>query len=86
MGISPLDPGSAAGLPDRDVSRGHGPRALGPSDSSDSGSDMVGAESDRSDTDERSPAEREAREGADIDADHIEKIPDGLEDRDVEEE
>jgi hypothetical protein len=86
MGINPLDPASAAGRPDRDISRGHGTHALGPSDSSDSGSDLAGSESDRSDTYERSPAERDAREGADIDADHIEQIPEGLDDEDVEDE
>ncbi len=42
MGINPLDPGSASARPDRDVRRGHGTRALGPSDSSDSGSDVAG--------------------------------------------
>jgi hypothetical protein len=43
MGINPLDPASTAGRPDRDVRRGHGTRELGPSDSSDTGSDLTGA-------------------------------------------
>jgi hypothetical protein len=110
MGINPLDPGAAAGRPDRDVGRGHGTRALGPSDSSDSGSDIVGApglgqlsddeetlagrtagpdvgdanldsDSDRSGTGERAAAARDsAADGADIDADHIEALPEGFED------
>jgi len=42
MAISPLDPES---LPrkDRILGKGHGIAALGPSDSSDSGSDLIGA-------------------------------------------
>ena len=43
MATSPLDPSNTSGRRDRDVTRGHGTRALGPSDSSDSGSDLVGA-------------------------------------------
>ena len=43
MGINPLDPASASARPDRKLRRGHGTRALGPSDSSDSGSDVAGA-------------------------------------------
>ena len=79
MGINPLDPASAAGRPDRDVSRGHGTRALGPSDSSDTGSDLVGAPPLPQDEGV------EEREASDIGADHIEKIPDDLED-DIEEQ
>jgi len=96
MGINPLDPGSAAGRPDRDVSRGHGTRALGPSDSSDSGSDLIGAtdagaaigdaeldgDSDRAGTGERAAAtpDAEAADGADIGVDHVESAPEDLED------
>jgi hypothetical protein len=120
MGINPLDPGSATGRPDRDVTKGHGTRALGPSDSSDSGSDLIGApglaqhvdgfgidrgnlsdteeglagytagpdvgdanldsDSDRSGTGERAAVGRDAitPDGADIDTDHIEVIPEDL--------
>jgi hypothetical protein len=58
----PLDPASAAGRPDRKVNQGHGTRALGPSDSSDSGSDVAG--------------EPMAAENRDIDTDHVEILPD----------
>jgi hypothetical protein len=116
MASSPLDPGSGPRTPDRDVKRGHGTRALGPSDSSDSGSDLVGApglarqvdgfgldtnnsetedsfagntagpdvgdsdldsDSDRFGTGERGAAPRDlaAPDGADIDADRIERVP-----------
>jgi hypothetical protein len=73
MGINPLDPGSTAGRPDRDVNRGHGTRALGPSDSSDTGADLAGLEPARED-------------GADIDVDHIEAAPEGLDDEDKDDE
>jgi hypothetical protein len=44
MATSPLDPSNMSGRSnDRSLGRGHGTRALGPSDSSDSGSDLVGA-------------------------------------------
>jgi hypothetical protein len=90
MGISPLDPASASARPDRKINQGHGTRALGPSDSSDSGSDLAGpdagagvgdanldSDSDRFGTGERAAAEGDdARvEGADIETDHIESIP-----------
>ena len=45
MATSPLDPSNLSGRKDRILGRGHGTRALGPSDSSDSGSDLVGAAS-----------------------------------------
>ena len=97
MGISPLDPASASARPDRKVSQGHGTRALGPSDSSDSGSDVASpnagaalgdanldSDSDRFGTGERAAAEGDdiAAEGGDIDADHIEVIPESPEDED----
>lgn len=81
MGISPLDPGSAAGRPDRDIAKGHGTRALGPSDSSDTGSDMIGAPGDRQGPGQR-PAAGDAAmraEGADIEPDHVEAMPEGFE-------
>src|SRR6478736_5707626 len=61
-----------------EVSRGHGIRSVGPSDSSDTGADMVGvggldSTSDRNGTGERASVENEADlEGeADISADNI---------------
>lgn len=42
MATSPLVPGSTSGQNDRILGRGHGTAALGPSDSSDSGSDLAG--------------------------------------------
>ncbi|MBC7499725.1 MAG: hypothetical protein H7315_04415 [Herminiimonas sp.] len=41
MADSSLDPDNMP-LPDRQLGKGHGTRALGPSDTSDSGSDMIG--------------------------------------------
>ena len=43
MAAGPLHPDNLTNGRDRDVKRGHGTRALGPSDTSDSGSDLVGA-------------------------------------------
>jgi hypothetical protein len=87
MATSPLDPANTSFRSDRSLGRGHGTRDLGPSDSSDSGSDLVGAsegvgdleldsDSDRSGTGERmgaGPAE-EVPEAADIAPDRIERI------------
>jgi hypothetical protein len=42
-GSSTLDPDNFPARPDRRLGAGHGTGALGPSDSSDSGSDLVGA-------------------------------------------
>jgi hypothetical protein len=85
MATSPLDPSNLSGRKDRVLGRGHGTRALGPSDSSDSGSDLVGApgdenldsDSDRSGTGETAAASRDvvSPDGADIDTDHIEALP-----------
>ena len=41
-GASTLDPDNFPATPDRSLGRGHGTGALGPSDSSDSGSDVQG--------------------------------------------
>lgn len=41
-GTSTLDPDNFPAAPDRSTGRGHGTGALGPSDSSDSGSDVQG--------------------------------------------
>lgn len=98
MATSPLVPGSTSGQNDRILGRGHGTAALGPSDSSDSGSDVQGADAERllgdagldSDTDRNGTGERlgatpdaEFEEGADIAPDQIERIPqEGAEDDD----
>lgn len=125
-GNSTLDPDNFPDAPDRSLGKGHGTGALGPSDSSDSGSDVVGAsglageegldlgagttsdleagsaggtagpdvgdanldsDSDSGGTGERATAGRDTvvRDGADIDVDRIEAIPDvPLDDEDVE--
>jgi hypothetical protein len=129
-GISTLDPDNFPEAPDRSLGKGHGVDALGPSDISDSGSDVVGGpgfataldddqtldldtgttsdnesgfahdsagadlgdpsfegDSDFGGTGERAAAGRDiiARDGADIDTDHIESIPDlPLTDEDVD--
>lgn len=83
----PLHPDNLPAGRDRIVGRGHGTEALGPSDSSDSGSDLIGASADvgdadlDSDTDRQGTGERaagtrdEAKSDApDIDTDHIEEI------------
>jgi hypothetical protein len=43
MASSTLDPDILNSRPDRKIGKGHGTEALGPSDSSDSGSDLFGA-------------------------------------------
>ena len=125
-GNSTLDPDNFPETPDRTLGSGHGTGALGPSDSSDSGSDLVGAaglagedtldlgsgttsdleastaggtagpdvgdadldsDTDSGGTGERAAAGRDtvARDGADIDVDHIDAIPDlALDDSDIE--
>jgi hypothetical protein len=119
-GTSTLDPDNFPEAPDRTLGKGHGIGALGPSDTSDSGSDVMGgpglggdiddemldfdrgntsdieagragdtagpdlgdanfsSDSDASGTGERAAAGRDAtvRDGADIDTDHIETMPD----------
>lgn len=85
-GSSTLDPDNLPHQPDRQVGKGHGTGALGPSDSSDSGSDMQGANASEaeldSDTDAEGTGERRAvgrdsraPDGGDIDVDHVETIP-----------
>ena len=125
-GSSTLDPDNFPEPPDRSLGSGHGTGALGPSDTSDSGSDLVGAQglagddildlgsgttsdleastaggtagpdvgdanldsdTDSGGTGERAAAGRDsvARDGADIDVDHIESIPSvPLDDDDIE--
>jgi hypothetical protein len=96
MATSPLDPSNNEVRNDRVLHRGHGTRALGPSDSSDSGSDTVGAagglddseldsDSDRSGTGERASASGSTPEGADIAPDHIERV-DGADDDENDDE
>lgn len=88
-GTSTLDPDNMPGRPDREIGKGHGTGALGPSDSSDSGSDMQGAQppgpgdteldsdSDRHGTGERASVggDSPAPDGGDIDVDHVESLP-----------
>jgi hypothetical protein len=120
-GTSTLDPDNFPESPDRSLGKGHGTDALGPSDISDTGSDVVGGpgfsanldddqvlhldegttsdleashagdtagpdvgdadfsgDSDMGGTGERAAAGRDtvAKDGADIDTDRIEAIPD----------
>ena len=118
-GNSTLDPDNFPDGPDRVVGKGHGTGALGPSDTSDTGSDVAGgpglgldvdeliklgtgttsdleastaggtagpdvgdadldSDSDSSGTGERATVGRDTvvRDGADIDVDHIEAMPD----------
>ena len=119
-GTSTLDPDNFPERPDRSLGKGHGIDALGPSDISDTGSDVVGGpgfatnldddqlvhldrgtneeeesfagdtagpdvgdadfsgDSDVGGTGERAAAGRDtvAKDGADIDTDRIESIPD----------
>jgi len=91
MSSSTLTPENLPAGPDRRIHQGHGTAALGPSDNSDSGSDMIGAngtpgfdpedpnldsDTDAEGTGERGAAGSAARDGADIDTDHVERIPD----------
>lgn len=124
-GNSTLDPDNFPDAAERRRGSGHGTGALGPSDSSDSGSDVVGAcglageesldldsgttsdleagtaggtagpdlgdadldsDSDSGGTGERAAAGRDTvvRDGADIDVDHVEAIPNvALDDDDI---
>jgi hypothetical protein len=88
-GTSTLDPDNLPAQPDRDVRKGHSTGALGPSDSSDSGSDVQGArppgpgdseldsDSDAEGTGERASvgSDTPAPDGGDIDVDHVESVP-----------
>ena len=96
MSASSLDPDNLPGLPDRVLGTGHGKGALGPSDNSDSGSDVQGipgqdqesldSDSDAAGTGERAGVEPEnaAPDGGDIDVDHIEGMVPGRAIDDVE--
>jgi hypothetical protein len=86
MSSSSLDPDNLPVTPDRVLGSGHGKGALGPSDSSDSGSDMQGVpgqdaealdnDSDAAGTGERAGVEPHstAADGDDIDVDHVESM------------
>ena len=86
MSSSSLDPDNLPVTPDRVLGSGHGKGALGPSDSSDSGSDMQGVpgqdpeeldnDSDAAGTGERAGVEprNTAPDGGDIDVDHVESM------------
>ena len=96
MSSSTLTPDNLPAGPDRRIHQGHGTSALGPSDSSDSGSDLSGtsgpdigdadldSDTDAEGTGERAAAGRDkaSRESADIDADHVERIVPPLDDAD----
>ena len=97
MANSPLVPGSLSGQNDRRLHQGHGTSALGPSDSSDSGSDVHGfgaeraigdanldSDSDRSGTGERLGAtpDVEFEPASDIAPDQIENLPEDDEQED----
>jgi hypothetical protein len=83
MSDSTLDPDNIPVGTDRTLGRGHGTRALGPSDNSDSGSDVAGdpdisfdSDTDAEGTGERAEVELElVAPDADIGFDHVETIP-----------
>lgn len=81
MSNSTLDPDNIPAGTDRSLGKGHDTGSLGPSDNSDSGSDMQGqpgldSDTDASGTGERGDVENDALEsGGDIDTDHIETLP-----------
>jgi len=81
MSTSTLDPDNDLQV-DRQLGVGHDDSALGPSDSSDSGSDVKGLFGGDTDTDRRGTGERatvempdEGETRQDIGVDHIENIP-----------
>lgn len=86
MSGSTLDPDNLPVTPDRVLGSGHGKGALGPSDSSDSGSDMQGVpgqdaeeldnNSDAAGTGDRAGVEphNATPDGGDIDVDHVERL------------
>lgn len=79
MADSTLDPDYPAGSPDRSLGRGHGFDALGPSDRSDTGSDVQGAglsDDVGLEMDEGSASDRDSVEadGKDIDTDQVRDV------------
>lgn len=85
MGTSSIDTDNDF-EPDRELGEGHDIASLGPSDSSDSGSDMAGLPGRHSDTDATGTGERvgvrrdetEDADARDIDTDRIEQGPDTI--------
>ena len=83
MSDSTLDPDNIPVGTDRTLGRGHGTRALGPSDNSDSGSDVAGepdvgldSDTDAEGTGERAGVDVETLPAdLDIGFDHVETIP-----------
>jgi hypothetical protein len=83
MSESTLDPDNFPVGADRTLGRGHGTRALGPSDNSDSGSDVAGdpdlsldSDTDAEGTGERAEVGTDTVEaGGDIGFDHVETMP-----------
>jgi len=83
MSDSTLDPDNIPVGTDRTLGRGHGTRALGPSDNSDSGSDVAGepdigldSDTDAEGTGERAGVDVETLPAdTDIGFDHVETIP-----------
>src|SRR5262245_26156710 len=99
MANSPLDPSNIPVGPDRRILPGHGTSDLGPSDSSDNGSDvqhagrrlgdaLLDSASDRFGTGERSGAtpDTELEAGSDIAPDKVEKAPLGTTEADSDED
>jgi hypothetical protein len=99
MAMNPLDPANIPIGPDRRVLQGHGTSELGPSDSSDSGSDVqqaarrigdarLDSDSDRFGTGERAGAtpDTEIEAGSDIAPDRIEQAPLGETEADSDED
>jgi hypothetical protein len=84
MADSTLDPDNIPAGNDRSLGRGHGTRALGPSDNSDSGSDVAGdpdvtldGDTDAEGTGERAGVgPQRVASDSDIGFDHIETMPD----------
>lgn len=85
MSTSTLDPDNSF-EPDRKIGKGHGTDALGPSDSSDSGSDVANLAESESDSDTQGTGERasvdpeEDDSGRDIGFDRIDHVTDEPED------
>jgi len=82
MADSTLDPDYILGGKDRSLGSGHGTRGLGPSDNSDSGSDVANdhdlaldSDTDAQGTGERIDVGSQTLEAGDIGFDHVEAMP-----------
>ncbi|MET0266550.1 MAG: hypothetical protein ABW202_13110 [Duganella sp.] len=82
MADSTLDPDNILEGNDRSLGSGHGTRALGPSDNSDSGSDVANdhdlaldSDTDAQGTGERIDVGSQTLEAGDIGFDHVEAMP-----------